>query len=186
MDTWILAGTIGLILALAVGAVLSLTETALSSLSPARVETLVKDERPGARRLAKVMAYRAEHINLLVLLRTLCEVTGTALMAAVFVEVFGLHAWSLIAAILLTAFINFVVIGVLSRTLGRQNPYSVSLAAAPLLLGVNRVFGFLARGLVRAGSVLSPGRGFRGRSVRLGARAAGDGGHRDGARDRGD
>ena len=60
MDTWILAGTIGLILALAVSAVFSLAETALSSLSPARVETLVKDERPGARRLAKVMAHRAE------------------------------------------------------------------------------------------------------------------------------
>lgn len=161
MDYWILAGTIGLILALAVGAVFSLAETALSSLSAARVETLVKDERPGSRRLAKVMAHRAEHINLLVLLRTLCEVTATALMAAVFVEAFGLHVWSLIAAIVLTALINFVVIGVLSRTLGRQNPYSISLAAAPLLLGVNRVFGFLARGLVRAGSVLSPGRGFR-------------------------
>ena len=161
MDTWILAGTIGLILALAVSAVFSLAETALSSLSPARVETLVKDERPGSRRLAKVMAHRAEHINLLVLLRTLCEVTATALMAAVFVEAFGLHVWSLIAAIVLTALINFVVIGVLSRTLGRQNPYSISLAAAPFLLGVNRVFGFLARGLVRAGSVLSPGRGFR-------------------------
>ena len=49
----------------------------------ARVHELVRDERPGAVRLAKVMADRPRYINLVVLLRIICEITATVLLAAV-------------------------------------------------------------------------------------------------------
>ncbi len=154
-------GIVGAVLALGLGAVLSLAETAVSSLSEARVETFVKDERPGALRLLRVVHNRAEHINLLVLLRTVCETTGAVLAAALFLQGVGLHPWALVAAVAIPTLVTFVLIGVFSRTLGRQNPYSISLAAAPVLLGLKRVFGFASKLLVKIGSVLSPGRGFR-------------------------
>ena len=49
-------------------------------MSIARVEELVRDERPGAVRLARVMAERPRYINLVVLLRIVCEITATVLL----------------------------------------------------------------------------------------------------------
>ena len=49
----------------------------------------------------------------------------------------------------------------LSRTLGRQNPYSISLKAAPVLVGLRRLLGPVAKLLVAVGNILAPGRGFR-------------------------
>ena len=51
-------------------------------MSIARVEELVRDERPGAVRLARVIDERPRYINLVVLLRITCEVSATVLLAA--------------------------------------------------------------------------------------------------------
>lgn len=149
------------ILALFLGGVLSLVETAVSSLSAARVENLVKEDRPGAVRLERVLEGRAGHINLLVLLRTICEVTGAVLAAAACVELMGSRGWAFATAIVIVTLLTFILIGVLSRTLGRQNPYTISLATAPILLGLSKLLGPIAKLLVGAGNVLTPGRGFR-------------------------
>lgn len=149
------------ILALFLGGVLSLVETAVSSLSAARVENLVKEDRAGAARLERVLEGRAGHINLLVLLRTICEVTGAVLAAAACVELMGSRGWAFATAIVIVTLLTFILIGVLSRTLGRQNPYTISLATAPILLGLSKLLGPIAKLLVGAGNVLTPGRGFR-------------------------
>ena len=149
------------ILALFLGGVLSLVETAVSSLSAARVENLVKEDRAGAPRLVRVLEGRAGHINLLVLLRTICEVSGAVLAASACVELMGSRGWAFATAILIVTLLTFILIGVLSRTLGRQNPYTISLATAPILLGLSKLLGPIARLLVGAGNVLTPGRGFR-------------------------
>lgn len=149
------------ILALFLGGVLSLVETAVSSISPARVENLVKEDRAGAPRLERVLEGRAGHINLLVLLRTICEVSGAVLAASACVTLMGSRNWAFSTAILIVTLLTFILIGVLSRTLGRQNPYTISLATAPILLGVSKLLGPIAKLLVRTGNVLTPGRGFR-------------------------
>lgn len=149
------------ILALFLGGVLSLVETAVSSISPARVENLVKEDRAGAPRLERVLEGRAGHINLLVLLRTICEVSGAVLAASACVTLMGSRNWAFATAILIVTLLTFILIGVLSRTLGRQNPYTISLATAPILLGVSKLLGPIAKLLVRTGNVLTPGRGFR-------------------------
>ncbi|MGP5660281.1 hemolysin family protein [Corynebacterium falsenii] len=160
-DSMSVVGIIIAVAALLLGGVLSLVETAVSFISPARVENLVKEDRPGAPRLLKVVNGRAQHINLLVLLRTICEVTGAVLAAAVFIDILGATSWAYVAAIIVVTLFTFLVVGVLSRTLGRQNPYSISLASAPILLGVTRLLGPIASLLVSAGNVITPGRGFR-------------------------
>ncbi|MCX2163396.1 hemolysin family protein [Corynebacterium auriscanis] len=161
MDSIAIFGPLGVFLALLMGGALSLVETAVSAISRARVEVLVKDEKPGAGRLLDVIDNRAQHINLLILLRTVCEAAGAVLAAGLLLTWRGDSASTYVIAIVAVTVITFVVIGVLSRTLGRQNPYSISLKTAPLLLGMRRLLGPIAKLLVAVGNFLAPGRGFR-------------------------
>ncbi len=162
MMSFSVLGTIFVLLVLTAAGALSLMETAVSSLSQARVKTLVKDDHPGASRLQKLVAGRSSHINLLVLLRTLCEVSGTVIAAGVVTRLLGENVTAWAIAIAVVTLVTFVLIGVLSRTLGRQNPYTVSLAVAPVLLGLSALLGPVARILVWAGNAITPGRGLRG------------------------
>lgn len=161
METQLIVGTAGAVIALFSGGVLSLVETAVSSSSRARVESLVKEERRGAVRLLKVLDKRPQHINLLVLLRTLAEVSGAVLGSAVLIELLDATFWTFVIAIGSITLLTFTVIGVLSRTIGRQNPYNISLAAAPVLLGINSLLGPVAKLLVKTGNIITPGKGFR-------------------------
>lgn len=151
----------GALLALAGGASLSLLETAVASLSPARVDSLIREERPGAARLQKLIDNRPGFINLLVLLRTICEVTGAALGTLLFVNLLGETRWSILAAIALITVLTFIIVGVFGRTLGRKNPHTISLVAAPALLAINVLLGPIAKLIVWIGNFITPGAGFR-------------------------
>ena len=129
-------------------------------MSLARVQELVRDDRPGAVRLAKVMADRPRYINLVVLLRIACEITATALLVVHLRHNLG-HGWGLFAAAAAMVVISFVVIGVGPRTLGRQNAYSISLVAALPLQVISVLLAPISRLLVVLGNMLTPGRGFR-------------------------
>ncbi|MBC2681145.1 hemolysin family protein [Corynebacterium anserum] len=161
MDTLTFVGILIGFLTLAFGGVISLMETAVGSISLARVENLVKEERHGSERLLRVVTEKAKHVNLLVLLRTVAEVTGAVMTTAVLLRVVEKDTWAIVWAVLVVTLYQFVVIGVLSRTLGRKNPYTISLKCAPVLLGLSKIFGLLAWLLVKAGNVLTPGEGFR-------------------------
>ncbi|MGW4249216.1 CNNM domain-containing protein, partial [Nocardia sp. NPDC004722] len=55
------------------GGVFAALDSALNTVSPARVEDLVRAERTGAARLARIIADRPRYVNLMVLLRLTCE-----------------------------------------------------------------------------------------------------------------
>ena len=95
----------------------------------ARVEELVRDERPGAVRLSRVMGERPRYINLVVLLRIMCEVGATVLLAAYLDGHLGV-TWGLFVAAAIMVVVSFVAIGVGPRTLGRQHAYTIALLAA--------------------------------------------------------
>jgi CBS domain containing-hemolysin-like protein len=57
--------------------------------------------------------------------------------------------------------VSFVVIGVGPRTVGRQNAYSIALAAALPLQAISVLLTPISRVLVLIGNALTPGRGFR-------------------------
>jgi CBS domain containing-hemolysin-like protein len=151
---------IGAILLIALGGLFAAFDAALSTVSIARVEELVRDERPGALRLAAVMADRPRYINLIVLLRIACEVTATVLLVAYLYEDIGLE-WGLIASAALMTVISFVVIGVGPRTLGRQHAYTFALVSALPLQFLSVLLTPISRLLVLIGNALTPGRGFR-------------------------
>ena len=155
-----LAPVFGAIVLIGLGGLFAAIDAAISTVSVARVHELVRDERPGAARLAKVMADRPRYINLVVLLRIICEISATALLVVHLRRNLG-HGWGLIAAVAIMVVISFVVIGVGPRTLGRQNAYSISLVAALPLQVISVLLTPISRLLVVLGNMLTPGRGFR-------------------------
>jgi len=151
---------IGAIVLIGVAGLFAATDAAISTVSIARVEELVRDERPGAVRLARVMAERPRFINLVVLLRIACEASATVLLAAFLDDYFGVSGGLVFAEAIMTV-VSFVAIGVGPRTVGRQNAYSISLLAALPLQAISVVLTPVSRLRVLIGNALTPGRGFR-------------------------
>jgi len=155
-----LAELLGAVALVALGGVFAAMDAAISTVSPARVQELVRDERPGAVSLSTVMADRPRYINLVVLLRIACEVTATVLLVVFLDDNMGTKpaAFGAVAIMVVT---SFVVIGVGSRTLGRQHAYSIASVTALPLRVISWLLMPVSRLLVLLGNAVTPGRGFR-------------------------
>ena len=151
---------LGAIALIALGGLFAAIDAAISTVSIARVQELVRDERPGAGALFKVMSERPRYINLVVLLRTTCEITATVLLVVFLYDNFGLD-WALFGAAVAMVVISFVVIGVGPRTLGRQHAYTIALATALPLQVISTLLKPIPRMLVLLGNAITPGRGLR-------------------------
>lgn len=140
---------------------IAMTEAALAAVSPARAAELARDGARGARTLQTVAGDVVRHLNLLLLLRLLAELTATTLVALVAVDTFG-AGWraALVTAGAMTV-ISFVVVGVGPRTIGRQHAYVVARSVAPLVRWLGRALNPLASLLILIGNAVTPGRGFR-------------------------
>jgi CBS domain containing-hemolysin-like protein len=151
---------VGTIVLIGLGGLFAAIDAAISTVSLARVEELIREERPGAVRLAKVIAERPRYVNLIVLLRITCEATATVLLVAYLYEDLGLE-WGLVTAAAIMVVVSFVAIGVGPRTLGRQHAYTIALASALPLQAISVLLTPISRLLVLIGNALTPGRGFR-------------------------
>jgi CBS domain containing-hemolysin-like protein len=140
---------------------LAAVDAALARVSVARVDELVREHRRGAISLSKVLAERARHTNLLLLLRVAAELTATVFVTIVAVSEWGTEWPVVFAAVAVMIVVSYVLIGVGPRTTGRQHAYPVALlGAAPVLL-LGRVFGPLASLLILLGNAITPGKGYR-------------------------
>lgn len=155
-----LAPLLGAVLLIGLGGLFAAVDAAISTASLARVEEMVRDERPGAIRLARVLVDRPRYINLVVLLRITCEVSATVLLVSYLDGYLGV-AWGLFAAAATMVVVSFVVIGVGPRTVGRQNAYTIALSSALPLHAISVLLTPISRLLVLIGNALTPGRGFR-------------------------
>ncbi|WP_458689654.1 hemolysin family protein [Nocardia tengchongensis] len=142
------------------GGVFAALDSALNTISPARVEDLVRVERAGATRLARIIADRPRYVNLMVLLRLTCEITATVLLAAVLLDWLG-EAPALLITAAVMVLVDYVVIGVGPRTLGRQHAYSLALGASLPLQAIGSLLGPISRLLILIGNAITPGKGFR-------------------------
>lgn len=152
-----LTGAIALVL---LGGLFSAIDAAISTVSLARVEELIRDERPGAVRLGQVVREKPRYINLVVLLRIACEATACVLLVAYLNDRFGLRP-ALIGAAAIMTIVSFVAVGVGPRTLGRQKAYPIALASAFPLQAISVLLTPISRLLILLGNALTPGRGFR-------------------------
>ncbi|WP_068159748.1 hemolysin family protein [Rhodococcus phenolicus] len=142
------------------GGLFAAVDSALNTVSAARVDELAKDERPGAQRLRLILEDRPRYVNLMVLLRILCEITATVVLAGALLEVLD-RTWALVVSATVMVLVDYVVIGVGPRTLGRQHAYPIALTATIPLRFLGVLFGPLGRLLILIGNALTPGRGFR-------------------------
>ncbi len=157
-DLQLLVSAAGLVV---LAGLIAMTEAALAAVSPARAAELARDGVRGARTLQVVAGDVVRHLNLLLLLRLLAELTATTLVALVAVDSFG-AGWraALVTAGAMTV-VSFVVVGVAPRTIGRQHAYAVGRAVAPLVRWLGRALNPLASLLILIGNAVTPGRGFR-------------------------
>ncbi|MDQ1705816.1 MAG: magnesium and cobalt exporter, family [Frankiaceae bacterium] len=145
----------------AAAAVLSMADVALSRVSRPKVEELVRDGRRGARHVQTIVADPAATLNVLLLLRTLCELLATTLVAVVCQRTLDSSWQAILLAAGVMTIVDYVVVGVGARTVGRQHPVHVALWTAGLALVLTRLLGPLPRLLILLGNALTPGRGFR-------------------------
>jgi len=144
-----------------VAAFLSMAEMALSRVSRSHADELVQAGRRGARRLVLVVSDPAPPLNVLLLLRTLAEMLATTMVAVVCQRSLD-SAWqALLVAGGIMTIVDYVVVGVGARTLGRQHPERVGLTTAGSAYVLTKLLGPLPRVLIALGNVLTPGKGFR-------------------------
>jgi Mg2+/Co2+ transporter CorB len=95
-----------------IGGALACFDSALTHVSPARVEEMVREGRPGAKRLQRIAVDRARYTNLLLLLRVICELTATVL-ATVFASAEWGGDWPVIVyTVAVMVVVSYVIIGV--------------------------------------------------------------------------
>ncbi|GAA4206635.1 hemolysin family protein [Actinocatenispora rupis] len=139
----------------------AMTDAALSRVSKARAAEMVREGARGARALVAVAGDLPRHLNLLLLLRLVCELAATTIVAFVTVDAWGTDwAAALVTAGAMTV-VSFVIVGVGPRTVGRQHAYPVALVAAPVVRWLGRALGPLASLLILVGNAMTPGKGFR-------------------------
>src|SRR6476659_1006801 len=136
-------------------------DAALQRVSKARVEELRREGVKRAIGLEEVLADRARHVALLLLLRIVCETLAAVLVTVLFYDLWG-NSWRTIltsAAVMIV--VSYVLVGVGPRTLGRQHAYGTALATAGVVRLLGRVLGPVATLLIFLGNAITPGRGFR-------------------------
>jgi CBS domain containing-hemolysin-like protein len=156
-DPWLLI-TAAVLVVVAGG--FSSVDAALASLSKVRAEELVAEGRSGARRLLTVAGDPPRFVNTALFLRMLCEITAIVLVTEVVLGYFD-RAWiGALVTVAVMLVVEFVVIGVGPRTIGRIHAQRVALASAGLVVFFTKVLGPLPQLLIVLGNILTPGRGF--------------------------
>jgi CBS domain containing-hemolysin-like protein len=139
---------------------LACLEVALSRVSRVRVEELVKQERSGALRLQQVMADPPRALNLLLLIRMICELSAVGIVVTYCVDRLD-GSLAVVVGVAAMTVITFVFVGVAPRTIGRQHADRVALRGAGVAYALTRLFGPLPSLLILIGNALTPGKGFQ-------------------------
>ncbi|MEY3733542.1 MAG: hypothetical protein RL347_901 [Actinomycetota bacterium] len=162
-DVWFILLAILLVV---IAGLLVMAETAIGRVSRGRVEEMVRDEVRGSARLLDVVADRPRYVNVLLFLSTIASVTAVALVSYVGVvslqEDRGWPVWlALLLVVAIMVVINYVVLGVAARTLGRQHADRIALRSAGITSLMASILGPFATLLIIIGNLLTPGRGYR-------------------------
>src|SRR3954447_13469109 len=148
------------VLLIPLAGVFAAADAALNSVSRARVESLVREGRGGARALAAVVADRPRHVTLLLLLRLVFETAATVLLTVALARLIQPVWAGVLAAAGIMVLVSYVFIGVGPRTLGRQHPYELGVAIAAPLRALATLLGPLTKLLILIGNAVTPGKGF--------------------------
>src|SRR3954462_12794083 len=143
------------------GGLFAAMDAALQRVSKARVEEMRREGVKHAATLERVVADRARHAALLLLLRIVCETLAAVLVTVLFYNLWGSSWRTVLTAAGVMIVVSYVLVGVGPRTLGRQHAYGTALATAGVVHLLGRVLGPVATLLILIGNLITPGRGFR-------------------------
>jgi CBS domain containing-hemolysin-like protein len=156
---------LGLLLVILAG-LLTMAETAIRRVSRSQVEELRREGSARAGHLARLLEDRPRHVNVLLFLSTVAQVSATVLVGYVSVDAFaekggGSTVVALLLAIAVMVVAAYVLVGVAGGTLGRQHALPVALASARTAQFLAAVLGPLATLLILLGNAVTPGKGYR-------------------------
>jgi CBS domain containing-hemolysin-like protein len=156
-EWWLLLGAAACVL---VAGFFSSADAALANVSKVRADELLQEGRAGARRLATVAEDPARHLNTALFLRLLFEILAVVLVAEVLLPLVEPRWLGVLSVAGVMLVIQFVVIGVGPRTVGRLHAQRVALFSAPVVSLFTKVLGPLPQLLIVVGNIITPGRGF--------------------------
>ncbi len=132
--------------AVVVAGLFAMAEAALTTVSPAARRSLAG---PAARRdgSTATASDKPRHVNLLLLLRLLCEMVATTLVAMVAFAAYRVGWRAGLTAGTMTL-VSYIVVGVAPRLLGGKHAYLVGRMSAPLVRWLGRALGPLASLLI--------------------------------------
>ena len=137
------------------------SESALSSISRVLVDDLIEDKPKQAQRLMRVIQEPYRYLNVLLLVRKVCELTATVLVADSVISGDVNRAWKVAGTIAVMVLLSYVVVGIGPRTLGRQHAMKWARPAALVSDVLAKVLGPLTTLLIAIGNAITPGRGFK-------------------------
>ncbi|MDO8645775.1 MAG: hemolysin family protein [Candidatus Planktophila sp.] len=149
---------ISIIALLAFAGFLAASEAALTSISRIVVEEL--EGKRGGALLRKYSAQPARYLNVILLVRKLCELTATVLLASIFLRNYP-SAQAMALTVLIMVVVSYVVVGVGPRTLGKQQPHKYARYGIIVAYGLAFILGPVTKLLITVGNAITPGKGFR-------------------------
>ncbi len=151
-------GIIAIIFLLAFAGFLAASESALTSISRILVEEL--EGKRGGKLLRKYSQQPARYLNVLLLVRKLCELTATVLLAVILLRNFP-SAQAMALTVFIMVILSYVVVGVGPRTLGRQQPHKWARSGIIVAHALAIILGPVTKLLIAIGNAITPGTGFR-------------------------
>lgn len=145
------------LLLILVVAVLGAAEVSITRTNRVRAYRFQEEGRRGAASLVRVAEDPAPYLNVVLLLVLLAQIGGTTIATSLAVRAFE-GAGELVATVVMTVLL-FVFAEVTPKTFAIQQTDRVALFLAPLIVGLGRIVGPVATGLVKVANLIMPGKG---------------------------
>ena len=149
---------VSIIALLAFAGFLAGSESALTSISRILIDEL--ETKRGGKLLKKYSLHPAKYLNVILLVRKLCELTATVLLAVILLRNFP-SAQAMALTVLIMVIASYVFVGVGPRTLGRQQPHKWARSGIIVASFLAVILGPVTKLLIAIGNAITPGKGFR-------------------------
>ncbi|MCZ3385404.1 MAG: hemolysin family protein [Actinomycetia bacterium] len=144
-----------------IAGVLSAADAALNRVSRVSLDAHEREGRRGVEVLRQVLADPARYVNVALFLRALARISAVVLVTVVALDLFEVRWEAVLVAVSVMVVVDYVVVGVAPRTLGRQHASRIALLTAPVIYQLATVLAPLTKLLILIGNALTPGKGFR-------------------------
>ena len=149
---------VSIIALLAFAGFLAGSESALTSISRIVIDEL--ETKRGGKLLKKYSQHPAKYLNVILLVRKLCELTATVLLAVILLRNFP-SAQAMALTVFIMVIASYVFVGVGPRTLGRQQPHKWARSGIIVASFLAAILGPVTKLLIAIGNAITPGKGFR-------------------------